>query len=55
MERKVDIEKLISENQRRLQILKEKKAKLGINTPPEILTEIVDREVRLVYLQFFKD
>ena len=42
--RKNEIEKLIIECQRRLQKRKEQKAKLGINTPPEVLTEIEDIE-----------
>jgi hypothetical protein len=41
------IETIIREHQRRLQILKERKAQLGISTPPEVLTEIEDIESQL--------
>jgi len=40
MPRKDNVKKLIIKHQRRLQKLKEKEAMLGINTPPEVLTEI---------------
>lgn len=46
-----DIKKLIAEHNRRLQKLKEKEARFGLNTPPEILTEIEDIEAELVELQ----
>jgi hypothetical protein len=51
MSHKDHTERLILEKSRRLQILKEKAARLGINTPPEILTEIEDIEVELKELQ----
>ncbi len=41
------INKLIQEHERRLQKLKEKEARQGINTPVEILTEIEDIEEKL--------
>lgn len=41
------IEKIIHQHRRRLQILKERKAQLGVNTPPEVLTEIEDIESQL--------
>lgn len=40
-------QKIIKEKRRRLQKLKEQAARLGINTPPEILTEIEDIEAEL--------
>lgn len=51
MSRQVEILKLIDKHQRRLQNLKEKKATFGINTPPEILTEIEDIEAEVEDLQ----
>jgi hypothetical protein len=50
MSLKDDTRKLIIEYQRRLQKLKEQKAKLGINTPPAILTEIEDVETEIEQL-----
>lgn len=47
MSRKDDIRALITEHQRRLQKRKEQQARLGINTPPEILTEIDDIEAEI--------
>jgi hypothetical protein len=45
-----NINKLIAEHHRRLQKLKEKEARFGLNTPPEILTEIEDIEAELTSL-----
>jgi predicted nucleic acid-binding Zn-ribbon protein len=45
------IETIIREHRRRLQILKQRKAQLGITTPPEVLTEIEDIESQLEELQ----
>jgi formylglycine-generating enzyme required for sulfatase activity len=42
-----DIQKLITEHRRRLQKLRERQAKQGINTPPEVLTEIEDIEAQI--------
>ena len=47
MSRQNDIKKLISKNERRLQKLKEQNAKMGLNTPAEILTEIEDIEAEI--------
>ncbi len=49
--KKRGIDKLISEYKRRLQILKIRRAKFGLNTPPEILTEIEDIERAIDELQ----
>lgn len=51
MSRKDNIRNLITEHQRRLQKLKEQWARLGVNTPPEILIEIEDIEARIEQLQ----
>ena len=40
MSRQTEIHELITKYQRRLQKLKEKQATFGINTPPEVLTEM---------------
>jgi hypothetical protein len=50
MSRKHDIQKLINGHTRRLQRLKEQQARMGINTPPEILNEIEDIETELAEL-----
>ena len=42
-----DIQKLITQHQRRLQKLRERQAKQGISTPPEVLTEIEDIEAQI--------
>ncbi|MCB0165201.1 MAG: hypothetical protein KDI79_13300 [Anaerolineae bacterium] len=49
--RQVEIQALIDKKQRRLQKLKEKEATLGINTPPEILTEMEDIELEIERLR----
>lgn len=46
-----EIQQLIKHHRRRLQQLKELKARLGINTPPEVLTEIEDIEAEIKNLQ----
>ncbi|MFX0203321.1 MAG: hypothetical protein ACFFCW_45035, partial [Candidatus Hodarchaeota archaeon] len=51
MSRKDDIKRLIVRKSRRLQILREQQATLGIRTPPEIITEIEDIENELMELQ----
>lgn len=45
--RKQELLSLIHENKRRLQALKIKEAKMGLNTPPEVLIEIEDLTTRL--------
>lgn len=47
----VAIETLLNNHQRRLQKLKEQKAKMGYSTPPEILNEIEDIEKEIEELQ----
>ena len=42
MTRKEDLQKLISQHNRRRQILKERQARQGIETPPSVITEIED-------------
>jgi hypothetical protein len=44
-------ERLIAIHQRRLQLLREKEAVYGLNTPPEILIEIEDLEAKIRDLQ----
>jgi len=51
MSRQNEIKRLITEHHRRLQHLKEKEARFGINTPSEILIEIEDIEATLEELQ----
>jgi chromosome segregation ATPase len=51
MSRRDDIRKLITEHHRRLQKLKEKEARFGISTSPEVLTEIEDIEAEIKRLQ----
>ena len=51
MSRQDDIKQLITQNQRRLQIRNEQKAKFGINAPPEILIEIDDITAEIKRLQ----
>ncbi len=51
MSRKDDMRKLMAEHQRRLQRLKEQKARYGINTSPEVLNEIEDIETEIERLQ----
>lgn len=51
VERQIDIKKLISIHLRRLQILKEREAKFGLTTPPEIILEIEDTEAEVKNLQ----
>ena len=51
MARQDDIKKLIIEHERRLQKLKEREAKFGINVPVEIETEIEDIEAEIEKLQ----
>lgn len=46
-----DIKKLINENERRLQKLKEKQARLGPDTRPADLLEIEDTELEIEKLQ----
>lgn len=48
---KENLQDLIEENTRRLDHLKQKKARMGINTPVEILTEIEDIEKILLELK----
>ena len=51
MSRQDDLKKLIAKHQRRLQKRQEQQATLGINTPPEVLTEIEDIQAELVRLR----
>jgi hypothetical protein len=51
MSRQVDIRQLVIEHQRRLRQLELKKAKLGINTPAEILNEIEDIQAEIERLE----
>lgn len=51
MSRQDDIKKLIVEHNRRLQKRQEQQARLGVNTPPEILIEIEDIEAEIEKLQ----
>lgn len=51
MSRLDDLKKLLGEHERHLQKLREQEAKLGVHTPPYILTEIEDREAALETLQ----
>jgi fructose-1,6-bisphosphatase/inositol monophosphatase family enzyme len=51
MSKEDDIKKLISEHNRRLQYLKEREAKTGLETPPHVLTEIEDIEEKIEQLQ----
>ena len=51
MANKDDLRKLIIEHQRRLQKLREQKARRGIDTPAEILIEIEDIEAKIEQLQ----
>ena len=47
-----NIQKLITEHQRRLQKLRERQAKQGLSTPPEVLTEIEDEDIEVGIKQF---
>lgn len=49
------VQAIIVEHQRRLQKLKEKQARLGIDTPPQVLTEIEDIENELEELEQIKE
>ena len=51
MSHKDDIENLLVEHRRHLQKLREQQAKLGLHTPPHILTEIEDAEATIEKLQ----
>jgi tetratricopeptide (TPR) repeat protein len=51
MSRQNDIKKQIVQHNRRLQILKEKKAAYGLETPVSVLTEIADIESQIEALQ----
>lgn len=51
MPRNENIENEIKAHSRRLQLLKERYAKQGYNTPPEVITEIEDIEKKLEELQ----
>ncbi len=51
MSQQLDLKKLIFEHRRRIQKLKEQQARLGINTPPEILIEIEDIVAEIKRLQ----
>ncbi|MCB0210994.1 MAG: SUMF1/EgtB/PvdO family nonheme iron enzyme [Anaerolineae bacterium] len=51
MSQKADIENLIKKRSRRLQILKEQQAKLGIHAPPHVLMEIEEIEEEIEELQ----
>jgi hypothetical protein len=51
MSRINELKQLINKHNRRLQILKQQKAQKGLNTPPEIITEIEDIEAELEGLQ----
>lgn len=46
-----NLKTLITAKQRRLQKLKEKEATQGLNTPPEVLTEIEDLQAEIKKLQ----
>jgi len=51
MSRKDDLEKQINHHYRRLQLLKEQKARQGISTDPAVITEIEDIEAGLEKLE----
>lgn len=51
MTRKQDIQKLLIDHTKRLQKLKETQARMGIDTPPHILTEIDEIEAEIGQLQ----
>lgn len=51
MSRISEIQRLIIEHNRHLQLLKEKEAKMGVHTSTYILTEIKDRETKIVELE----
>lgn len=51
MTNKDDVKKLIRDNERRLQKLKEKEAKFGVDTPPHILIEIEDIQEKIEELR----
>ncbi|MCP4409130.1 MAG: hypothetical protein GY807_15510 [Gammaproteobacteria bacterium] len=51
MSRQDELQKLISEHNRRLQILEERLARQGIETPPSVITEIEDIKTELAELQ----
>lgn len=46
-----DVKRLINIHKRRLSKLKEKEARLGVSTPPEVLTEIEDIEGKIEVLK----
>ncbi|MCP4356951.1 MAG: protein kinase, partial [Chloroflexi bacterium] len=48
---KDELRKLIAKNSRRLQVLKEKKALMGLNTAPEVVIEIEDIESEIERLE----
>lgn len=52
MPQQTDIQNLITEKLRRLHLLKNKEARYGYNTPPEVLLEIEDLEGEIARLQF---
>ncbi len=51
MSRQDDIQKLISNHQRRLQLLQEQQALRGLSTPPDVVIEIEDVEAQIQALQ----
>ena len=51
MARQNELKKLIKEQRRQLQKLKEQQAKFGLHTPPYVLTEIEDREEEIEKLK----
>jgi formylglycine-generating enzyme required for sulfatase activity len=51
MPRQDDLQKQIAQHNRRLQLLKEREARQGINTPPEVITEVEDIEDRIEELK----
>ena len=51
MTEKEALQKQIATHQRRLNILKEKQARLGYSSPPEVITEIEDIEAQVAKLK----
>lgn len=50
-ERVANIKRLIDQHNRRLQVLKERQAQMGLETAPSVITEIEDIEARISELQ----
>ena len=51
MTNKEDVRQLLNEHKRRLNILREREARLGLNAPPEMILEIEDIETKIAQLQ----